>query len=47
MQPSQVAKLINANVSAAALFAVTFFLYFPADIWRTLMTPFDEMAGED
>jgi hypothetical protein len=47
MQPSQVAKLINANVSAAALFAVAFFLYFPADIWCTLMTPFDEMPGED
>jgi hypothetical protein len=47
MQPSQVSKLINANVSAAALFAVVFFLYFPADIWRSLTTPFDEMPGED
>jgi hypothetical protein len=47
MQPSQIAKLINANVRAAALFAVMFFVYFPADIWRSLTTPFDEMPGED
>jgi hypothetical protein len=47
MQPSQVAKLINANVSMAALFAVVFLHYFPANIWRSLTTPFDEMPGED
>ena len=47
MQPSQVAKLINANVSTAALFAVVFFLYFPVDICRILMTPFDEMPRND
>jgi hydrogenase-4 membrane subunit HyfE len=47
MQPSQVAKLINANVSMAALFAVVFLHYLPADIWRILTTPFDEMPGED
>jgi hypothetical protein len=41
MQPSQITKLINANVSAAALFAVMF-LFFPVNIWRTLTTPFDE-----
>jgi hypothetical protein len=29
MQPSQVGKLINANVSTAVLFAVVFFHYFP------------------
>jgi hypothetical protein len=47
MQPSQVAKLINANVRLATLFAALIFLYFPADIWRSLTTPFDEMPGED
>jgi hypothetical protein len=47
MQSSQVAKLINANVTTAALFAVVLFHYFPADIWRILTTPFDEMPGED
>jgi hypothetical protein len=47
MQPSQVAKLINANVSTAAFFAMVFFHYFPTDIWRILTTPFDEMPGED
>jgi hypothetical protein len=31
----------------AALFAVVFLHYFPADIWRILTTPFDEMPGED
>jgi hypothetical protein len=46
MQPSQVTKLINANVRLAASFAALIFLYFPADIWRTLTTPFDEI-GED
>jgi len=43
----QAAKLINANVSTVALFAAVFFLYFPADIWRTLMTPFDEIPRDD
>jgi len=42
----QAAKLINANVSAAALFAAVFFLYLPADIWRTLTTPFDEIPRD-
>jgi hypothetical protein len=26
---------------------VVFLDYFPADIWRSLTTPFDEMPGED
>ena len=43
----QAAKLINANVNAAALFAVVFFLYFPAEIWRILTTPFDETRRDD
>ena len=43
----QAAKLINANVNAAALFAVVFFLYFPAEIWRILTTPFDEIPRDD
>jgi hypothetical protein len=47
MHPSQVTKLINANVRLAASFAALIFLYFPADIWRSLTTPFDEMPGED
>ena len=46
MHPSQVTKLINANVRLAASFAALIFLYFPADIWRSLTTPFDEI-GED
>jgi hypothetical protein len=44
MHPSQVTKLINANVRLAASFAALIFLYFPADIWRSLTTPFDEIA---
>jgi len=40
----QAAKLINANVSAVALFAGLMFLY--ADIWRALMTPFDEIPRD-
>jgi hypothetical protein len=31
----------------AALFTVVFLHYFPADIWRVLTTPFEEMPGED
>jgi hypothetical protein len=44
MHPSQITKLVNANVRAAVLFGVMFFLFFPVDIWRALTTPFD---GED
>ena len=40
----QAAKLINANVSAVTLFSGLIFLY--ADIWRTLMTPFDEIKRD-
>jgi hypothetical protein len=47
MHPSQVTKLINANVRAASLFAVMFFVFFPVDIWRSLTTPFDEMPRDD
>jgi len=47
MQPSQIAKLINANVRFAALFTALIFLQFPADFWRSLMTPFDEKPHDD
>jgi len=29
------------------MFTLMFLHYFPADIWRVLTTPFDEMPGED
>src|SRR5262245_50405808 len=43
----QAAKLVNANVSAAALFAVVFFLHLPAVFWGILTTPFDEIPRDD